>query len=217
MNAVGWPVVLLSRGWALKEWAAGGCVGGGRTQRRPGGSSLGTPGALPHMLCLASYSLCSGWIAALSTLKQNLAVSIIMMVAAGFFTLCTALSLFLLKRVSGGCWAASKQRKQAPLPCLHCGGVHRSTVGPPGSPEASSFLPGARWEARWAGATLTQPLAPGALPVPPDRGQLPAGPARVFPGHLQQQDLPQRCLVCCPRSLPGKLVLTVLPLLRPCL
>lgn len=41
----------------------------------------------------------SGWIAALSTLRQNLAVSIIMMVAAGFFTLCTALSLFLLKRV----------------------------------------------------------------------------------------------------------------------
>ncbi|XP_019523530.1 PREDICTED: secretory carrier-associated membrane protein 2 isoform X2 [Hipposideros armiger] len=41
----------------------------------------------------------SGWIAALSTLKKDLAVSIIMMVAAGFFTLCTVLSLFLLKRV----------------------------------------------------------------------------------------------------------------------
>lgn len=42
----------------------------------------------------------SGWIAALSTLKQeSLAVSIIMMVVAGFFTLCAVLSLFLLKRV----------------------------------------------------------------------------------------------------------------------
>ncbi|KAL2761278.1 secretory carrier-associated membrane protein 2 isoform 1, partial [Daubentonia madagascariensis] len=41
-----------------------------------------------------------GWIAALSTLKQeSLAVSIIMMVVAGFFTLCAVLSLFLLKRV----------------------------------------------------------------------------------------------------------------------
>ncbi|EQB78096.1 secretory carrier-associated membrane protein 2 [Camelus ferus] len=41
----------------------------------------------------------SGWIAALSTLTQDLAVSIIMMVVAGFFTLCAVLSLFLLKRV----------------------------------------------------------------------------------------------------------------------
>ncbi|XP_036124703.1 secretory carrier-associated membrane protein 2 isoform X3 [Molossus molossus] len=41
----------------------------------------------------------SGWIAALSTLHQDLAVSIIMMVVAGFFTLCALLSLFLLKRV----------------------------------------------------------------------------------------------------------------------
>ncbi|XP_047651433.1 secretory carrier-associated membrane protein 2 isoform X2 [Phacochoerus africanus] len=41
----------------------------------------------------------SGWIAALSILKEDLAVSIIMMVVAGFFTLCAVLSLFLLKRV----------------------------------------------------------------------------------------------------------------------
>ncbi|XP_008586776.1 PREDICTED: secretory carrier-associated membrane protein 2 isoform X2 [Galeopterus variegatus] len=42
----------------------------------------------------------SGWIAALSTLGQeSLAVSIIMMVVAAFFTLCAVLSLFLLKRV----------------------------------------------------------------------------------------------------------------------
>lgn len=53
------------------------------------------------------------------------------------------------------------------------------------------------------------PLPPeaGALPIPPDRGQLPAGPRGIFPGHLHQQDLPQRCLICCPRSLPGELVL----------
>ncbi|XP_057579331.1 secretory carrier-associated membrane protein 2 isoform X3 [Hippopotamus amphibius kiboko] len=41
----------------------------------------------------------SGWIAALSILQHNLAVSIIMMVVAGFFTLCAVLSLILLKRV----------------------------------------------------------------------------------------------------------------------
>ncbi|XP_023418071.1 secretory carrier-associated membrane protein 2 isoform X3 [Cavia porcellus] len=42
----------------------------------------------------------SGWIAALSTLKhESLAVSIIMMVVAGFFSLCAGLSLFLLQRV----------------------------------------------------------------------------------------------------------------------
>lgn len=41
----------------------------------------------------------SGWIAALSVMHENLAVSIIMMVVAGFFTLCAVLSLFLLKRV----------------------------------------------------------------------------------------------------------------------
>ncbi|XP_036866059.2 secretory carrier-associated membrane protein 2 isoform X2 [Manis javanica] len=42
----------------------------------------------------------SGWIAALSTLKKDhLPVSVIMMVVAGFFTLCAVLSLFLLKRV----------------------------------------------------------------------------------------------------------------------
>ncbi|NXG69720.1 SCAM2 protein, partial [Baryphthengus martii] len=41
----------------------------------------------------------SGWIAALSELHGNLAVAIIMMVVAGFFTLCAVLSLFLLKQV----------------------------------------------------------------------------------------------------------------------
>ncbi|XP_020850185.1 secretory carrier-associated membrane protein 2 isoform X1 [Phascolarctos cinereus] len=43
----------------------------------------------------------SGWIVAMSTVKADspIAVSIIMMVVAGFFTLCAVLSLFLLKRV----------------------------------------------------------------------------------------------------------------------
>ncbi|XP_010374181.1 secretory carrier-associated membrane protein 2 isoform X2 [Rhinopithecus roxellana] len=60
---------------------------------------------------------------------------------------------------------------------------------------------------------LSLPPAAGALPLPPDRGQLPAGPGGVFPGHLQQQNLPQSCFICCPRSLPGELVL--LSLLSP--
>ncbi|XP_030042416.1 secretory carrier-associated membrane protein 2 [Microcaecilia unicolor] len=41
----------------------------------------------------------SGWIAALSIMKQSIAVSVIMMVVAGFFTLCSVLSLILLKKV----------------------------------------------------------------------------------------------------------------------
>ncbi|XP_053127952.1 secretory carrier-associated membrane protein 2 isoform X2 [Hemicordylus capensis] len=41
----------------------------------------------------------SGWIAAFTEAGQHLAVSIIMMVVAVFFTVCALLSLFLLKRV----------------------------------------------------------------------------------------------------------------------
>ncbi|NWT01624.1 SCAM2 protein, partial [Mionectes macconnelli] len=41
----------------------------------------------------------SGWIAALSEVRGNLAVGVIMMVVAAFFTLCAVLSLFLLKQV----------------------------------------------------------------------------------------------------------------------
>ncbi|NXK66763.1 SCAM2 protein, partial [Sylvietta virens] len=41
----------------------------------------------------------SGWIAALSEVHGNLAVAVIMMVVAAFFTLCAVLSLFLLKQV----------------------------------------------------------------------------------------------------------------------
>lgn len=84
---------------------------------------MGTLGPTPTIPSLTS-SLCSGWIAALSTLKQDLAVSIIMMVVAGFFTLCALLSLFLLKRVSGGCWANSKPEEAdtSLLPCY--GDVH---------------------------------------------------------------------------------------------
>ncbi|XP_009991180.1 PREDICTED: secretory carrier-associated membrane protein 2, partial [Tauraco erythrolophus] len=41
----------------------------------------------------------SGWIAALSELHENLAVAVIMMVVAAFFTLCAVLSLLLLKQV----------------------------------------------------------------------------------------------------------------------
>ncbi|XP_009332420.1 PREDICTED: secretory carrier-associated membrane protein 2 [Pygoscelis adeliae] len=43
-------------------------------------------------------AMLSGWIAALSELHWNLAVAVIMMVVAGFFTLCAVLSLFLLKQ-----------------------------------------------------------------------------------------------------------------------
>uniref|UniRef100_UPI00398F0C77 secretory carrier-associated membrane protein 2 isoform X2 n=1 Tax=Pristiophorus japonicus TaxID=55135 RepID=UPI00398F0C77 len=41
----------------------------------------------------------SGWIAAFSWTKTNLAVAVVMMVVAVFFTVCAALSLFLMQRV----------------------------------------------------------------------------------------------------------------------
>lgn len=90
-----WVVVSIQ--WALKEEPS---------------LFWGPLGPTPNVPSLGSSSLCSGWIAALSTLKQDLAVSIIMMVAAGFFTLCAVLSLFLLKRVSGECWTNSKPEKE---------------------------------------------------------------------------------------------------------
>ena len=97
----------------------------------------------PIPLC----SLCSGWIAALSTMKHNLAVSVIMMVVAGFFTLCAVLSLFLLKRVSGGCRANCKP-KEAPAPgvgtslLLSPWGMFITTaVASPGSSELQQLPP----------------------------------------------------------------------------
>lgn len=66
----------------------------------------------------------------MSTMKHDLAVSIIMMVVAGFFTLCAVLSLFLLKRVSGGCCASCKtQGSPSPWgghlsPAFSMGDVH---------------------------------------------------------------------------------------------
>ncbi|KAG8576149.1 hypothetical protein GDO81_009783 [Engystomops pustulosus] len=41
----------------------------------------------------------SGWIIALTMVKTNIAVAVIMMIVASFFTVCAALSLFLLKKV----------------------------------------------------------------------------------------------------------------------
>lgn len=93
-----------------------------------GDTLTGTPEAHSHCApsTPASSSLYSGWIAALSTLKKDhLPVSVIMMVVAGFFTLCAVLSLFLLKRVSGGCWATSSLKKQVPVSYLHHGDVCR--------------------------------------------------------------------------------------------
>lgn len=93
--------------WPPGLCAGGRCLGGGWSAysgHLEKNTSQGPLGPIPTVSLLAASSLCSGWIAALSTLKKDhLAVSIIMMVVAGFFTLCAVLSLFLLKRVSAGC------------------------------------------------------------------------------------------------------------------
>uniref|UniRef100_A0A8C0VPJ1 Secretory carrier-associated membrane protein n=1 Tax=Cyanistes caeruleus TaxID=156563 RepID=A0A8C0VPJ1_CYACU len=62
--------------------------------------SLGAPAVLECCPCSPCSPLPgSGWIAALSEVHGNLAVVVIMMVVAAFFTLCAVLSLFLLKQV----------------------------------------------------------------------------------------------------------------------
>lgn len=133
----------------------------------------------------SGFSFCSGWLAALSTMNTKpLAVTIIMMVVAGFFTLCAGLSLFLLQRVSRA------------EPTVNTILTPEALRGP--TPHPGLFSP--------------QPPFLGTRLLPPNRGQLPAGSGRVLPGHLQQQNFPQRCLICCPRNLPGELVfLTLFP------
>ena len=76
----------------------------------------GSSGAQSHCALPGLLRLCSGWIAALSTMKHNLAVSVIMMVVAGFFTLCAVLSLFLLKRVSEWWVLGQLQTQGSPSP-----------------------------------------------------------------------------------------------------
>ena len=96
--------------------------------------------------------------------------------------------------------------------------VFPPAVGPLESPKVQWLSPGLCGGGQtglgspWAHRAGLSPRhsPPGALPVPPDRGQLPAGPGGILPGHLQQQDLPKCCLICCPGSLPGELVLLAL-------
>lgn len=80
--------------------AVGKCPGGGQdTAIWEKCSSWGISESQSYLT--SGFSFCSGWLAALSTVKNGpLAVTIIMMVVAGFFTLCAGLSLFLLQRVS---------------------------------------------------------------------------------------------------------------------
>uniref|UniRef100_A0A8D2NHF5 Secretory carrier-associated membrane protein n=1 Tax=Zonotrichia albicollis TaxID=44394 RepID=A0A8D2NHF5_ZONAL len=56
----------------------------------------------------------SGWIAALSEVHGNVAVVVIMMVVAAFFTLCAVLSLFLLKQVSASGASRAQAAPRAP-------------------------------------------------------------------------------------------------------
>lgn len=66
-----------------------------------------------------------------------------------------------------------------------------------------------------SGLFSSWPCSLGSCLLPPNRSQLPAGSGRVFPGHLQQQDLPQCCFVRRPRNLPGELVFPTLLSLTP--
>lgn len=51
------------------------------------------------MLCLFVFVVDSGWIASISMIGKNLAVAVVMMVVAGFFTVNAVLAVILLKMV----------------------------------------------------------------------------------------------------------------------
>lgn len=150
--------------------------------RRPSRAPLGP--TLTVSPLASSSPLCSGWIAALSTLKQDhLPVSIIMMVVAGFFTLCAVLSLFLLKRVSGGRWANRSLSKQAPLPCLRLGAAHHwRQLGPPGR-RGPVTVPRVRvgGQAGPQGALLSPASFRRCTPCTAGRGPASSRPRRSFP------------------------------------
>lgn len=157
---------------------------------------LGTSASQSYLT--SGFSFCSGWLAALSTMNTKpLAVTIIMMVVAGFFTLCAGLSLFLLQRVSRAePTVNTSQMSISPGYASKHSLLPKHLGGP--TPHPGLFSP--------------QPPFLGTRLLPPNRGQLPAGSGGVLPRHLQQQNFPQRCLICCPRNLPGELVfLTLLP------
>lgn len=66
--------------------------------------------ALQSTFCVEKWSnntlfsvVNSGWIASISMLRVNLAVAVVMMVAAGFFTVNAVLGVILLKMVGGSC------------------------------------------------------------------------------------------------------------------
>lgn len=46
------------------------------------------------------FFFCSGWITAISMIRVNLAVAVVMMVVAGFFTVNAVLAVILLKMVN---------------------------------------------------------------------------------------------------------------------
>ncbi|KAM9183424.1 secretory carrier-associated membrane protein 2 isoform 1-T1 [Dugong dugon] len=92
---------------------------------------------------------------------------------------------------SGEQWLARDPKCRKPLACVD----HHDSGG---------------WLLHPLCRACSHPPEAGALSIPPNRGQLSAGPGGVFPGHLQQQDFPQRCLICCPRGLPGELALLAL-------
>lgn len=50
-------------------------------------------------------AVCSGWISSISMINTNLSVAVVMMVVAGFFTVCAVLAVILLQmvRVSAPC------------------------------------------------------------------------------------------------------------------
>lgn len=182
-------------------WPTGLCA----AQRCPGGvqhtvATLGEEpsqgfGAQSHYALPGLLPLCSGWIAALSNMKHNLAVSAIMQMGGGgwlLHPLCRA-SLFLLKRVSGGCRANCKP-KEAPAPgvgtspAFSMGDVHHSSCASwvLRAPAASSKARGGRsdrlgpWWLPWA-HELVAPRRGGLFSPQPSSLQVHSGARRTGP------------------------------------
>lgn len=221
MNGADWPMTFLPRGRALRSEQPGfpcprspQSTGKGPTQCSSCHDSSHILPSRPHMA--RRFLMGSMWPEGLhrSLASHRLRISGPQSSAARRYLGSIPHTVATGRRVPPG--SPGTHSHCAPSGLLPLQWLDRSPVHTEGRLGRVNHHDGGGWLLHPLCRALTLSPEAGSLPVPPDWGQLPAGPRGVFPGHLQQQDLPERRLICCPRSLPGELVLLpLLPLAQP--